>query len=124
MQDIKLIILLKTLSKEEFRRLGKFLKSPFFNYSKPVLSLYEILKNYFPTFESPKLTQENISRKVYPNTTFNPNKFWQLTSKLTRIIEKFIVIIELEVTPSKEEKLLIQSLANRNKNTSTVRMSV
>lgn len=115
MQEIKLMVLLKSLNKEEFRRLGKFLNSPFYNYAIPPIQLYESLKKYYPIFDNPKLTQQNIWKKVYPNEAFQSNKFWQLTSKLTRLVEQFLLTIELEKHPREKQKLLIKALAPRNK---------
>lgn len=115
MQEVKLIILLKSLNKDEFRRLGKFLNSPFYNYSNPPILLYDALKKHYPTFDSPKLTQQNIWNKVYPREAFQTNKFWQLASKLTRLVEQFLIAMELEKRPREKQKLLIQALAPRNK---------
>jgi len=115
MHQIKLIFLLKTLNKEEFSRLGKFLNSPFYNYAIPPIHLYKSLKKFYPTFDSPKMTQELIWKKVYTNDAFNANKFWQLTSKLTQLVEQFLISIELEKHPREKQKFLIKALAPRNK---------
>lgn len=115
MHQIKLIVLLKNLNKEEFSRLGKFLNSPFYNYSNPPILLYEGLKKFFPTFDSPKLTKENIWSKVYPKEAFHPSKFWQLTSKLTQLVEQFLITIELEKKPTQKQQLLIHALSTKSK---------
>lgn len=106
MQEIKLIILLKNLNKEEFRRLGKFLNSPFFNYAIPPIRLYEALKKFYPNFDSPKMTKEYIWKKVHSKEAFQTNKFWQLTSKLTRLVEQFLIHIELDKQPKEKTKII------------------
>jgi len=46
MENSQLTEALQTLSKEEFREFGKFLRSPFFNNRSEVIRLYEFLKLY------------------------------------------------------------------------------
>lgn len=114
MIDAKAFMLLKSLNEEEFRRLHKFLRSPFYNYTKALIALFEYLRKYYPSFDSPKLSKEKVWDKIYPEEPFHHRKFWRLTNNLTQLVEKFIVQLELEKEPKKERSILIQALNRRN----------
>lgn len=110
----KLVKLLKVLSKEEFLRFGKFLRSPFFNYTPSLIQFYESLKRHHPTFDSPRLKIEKLWAKAFPDKPFHPQKFRQLCSDLSRMTEKYLIQLELEEPQGKAQHLLIQSLGRRN----------
>jgi len=114
MKHTKLIKLLKTLSNDEYLRLGKFLRSPFFNYSTPLISFYEALKRYFPDFEEKKVEPERMWAKVFPEKTYNHTKFWRLCSDLSLLVEKYLIQLELEEPKPHAQHLLIKSLGRRN----------
>jgi len=114
MTHTKLIKLLKSLSNDEYLRLGKFLRSPFFNYSAPLVSFYEVLKRYFPDFEEKKVQPERIWAKVFLDKTYNQTKFWRLCSDLSLLVEKYLVQLELEEPKPHTQHLLIRSLGRRN----------
>ena len=110
----KLIRLLKTLSKDEYLRFGKFLKSPFFNYTPSLIKFYEMLKRHHPNFDSPRLKIEKLWARVFPDKAFTEQRFRQLCSDLTKLVEKYLIQLELERPESKAQHLLIQSLGRRN----------
>ena len=74
MQKTKLLELLQALDKDEFRRLYKFVKSPWFNSNKGVVQLYEYLRPHYPNFDSPKLDKKQIFKKLFPPKL--PNHFF------------------------------------------------
>jgi len=114
MKHTKLIKLLKTLSNDEYLRLGKFLRSPFFSYSASLVSFYEALKRYFPDFEEKKVQPERMWAKVFPDKDYNQTKFWRLCSDLSLLVEKYLVQLELEQPKPHAQHLLIKSLGRRN----------
>jgi len=114
MRHYKLLKLLKSLSNEEYLRLGKFLRSPFFNYSTPLVSFYEALKRYYPDFEEKKVQPERIWTKVFPDKKYNQTKFWRLCSDLGLLVEKYLIQLELEEPKPYAQHLLIKSLGRRN----------
>ena len=116
MQATKLIILFKSLSPEEFRRFQKFLNSPFYNYSKTLTAFYDLLKKYYPKFDSPNLKKEKVWKKLFPGESFDEAKYWRMTSKLSLLTEKFMAVLELEKNPDEEKKLVIQSFEQRRLN--------
>ncbi|MFT5166007.1 MAG: hypothetical protein ACI8P3_001238 [Saprospiraceae bacterium] len=114
LNQLKLFKLLQILTKEEFFRLGKFLRSPFFNYTPTLVSFYKALKRYHPMFDSPRLQAEKLWLRVFPDKVYTEQKFRQLCSDLTRLAEKYFVQLELEQPEGKSQQLLIQSLGRRN----------
>ncbi len=60
MQKSSLITILRTLTPQEFREFGEFVKSPYFNKNEKVITLYNVLKKYFPGFDSGSLTKEKV----------------------------------------------------------------
>lgn len=65
MQNTKLILLLKTFSREELKRFGDFVQSPYFNKREAPINLYKILVPLYPDFEN--LKWEKIFKKAFPN---------------------------------------------------------
>lgn len=114
MKDTKAIKLLQSLSQEEFVRLGKFLRSPFFNYATTMVQLYDHLRKYYPAFDTKKLDKEKVWTKLFPDKAFNDNKYWNLCFQFGKLLEKFLAVVQLEAKPSEERKLLIQALGERN----------
>ncbi|MEL6867615.1 MAG: hypothetical protein AAFP19_24535, partial [Bacteroidota bacterium] len=114
MQSIKLIKLLRALETTEFRRLGKFLRSPYYNYSKPLILLYDNLRPFYPHFDAPKLKQEWIWKKIFPGEVYEPPRFWRLCSKLTLLVERYLATLELDIQKRESRKLLNKALGRRN----------
>lgn len=114
MHHLKLISLLKLLSGDEMLRFGKFLRSPFFNYTKNQISFYEQLKKYHPAFDSKKLKAEKIWLKVFPDQPFNQKKMTRLCSDMNLLLERYLIELELEQPNRKKQQLLIQSFERRH----------
>ena len=74
----KALKLLQALDQEEFLRLGKFLRSPFYNYNKTIVALYEHLKKYYPALDSNKLEKEKVWAKLYPGKAFHESSYWKI----------------------------------------------
>ncbi|MEO1257584.1 MAG: hypothetical protein AAFZ15_02270 [Bacteroidota bacterium] len=114
MKNSRLRKLLRSLRQEEFRRLGKFIRSPFFNYTRAQVQLYEYLKKDFPDFADKRLEKKRVWKKIYPGQPFNENKYWRLCTNFTKLVEKFLVTIQLESEQGEARKILIRSLGKRN----------
>jgi hypothetical protein len=90
MLSTNLVTLLKTFSKEEFREFGKFIKSPFFNNRKDIISYYSFLKKHHPGFTGKCFTAENIFSHVYAGRPFNNNEFLKLNSAMNQLGNDFL----------------------------------
>jgi hypothetical protein len=114
MHNSKLLKLLKTLSKEEFRLLKKFLRSPFYNYTPQLLELYDILKKYYPDFDSPKLEKEWVFKRLFPDESFKSKKMRHTLSEFTLLVEEFMVAMKLRNDTFLKKKLLTEEYGKRN----------
>ncbi len=99
MKKNKLFTLLRIFSKEEMKDFEKFIASPYFNKGRNFKPFYNVLKKYYPDYDSPYLTEENIFKEVYPGKTYEAGKssvtIRVLESNLTRMAEKFLEIEEI-----------------------------
>jgi hypothetical protein len=90
----KAIDIIKSLSKEEFLRLGKYLSSPFFNSNKNLTKLYKVLKGNYPDFETVKFNKEDVYKIIYGNSPYDDEKFRKLLSALYKELNKFECLLE------------------------------
>ncbi len=90
MRDIKLINILKTLSKVEMKRFGKFVASPYHNSGKNCMPLFKLLEKSHPDFKEGNYTYEAIHKKLYPGKKFNKQVTWNLTSAMEKMTKEFL----------------------------------
>ncbi len=87
-----LLKIIKTLNNEEFKRLNKFLLSPYFNKRKKIFEYFKIILFFKPDFNSSLLTKEFIWQKANPQLAYNDDTLRSQLSKLNSLIRKFIII--------------------------------
>jgi len=87
-----LVELLCTLSSQEVKEFGEFVKSPFFNKNDKVTALYNLLKKYYPSFDSTSLKKEKIFEKVYPGEKFKDSKLRLLMFYLYECAKKYLQV--------------------------------
>lgn len=114
MQNTKLLQLLKTLDKTEFRRLFQFIQSPYFNRNEAIVDLYQYLRKYYPLFESPNLEKEKVFQKLFPGQTFNLNKMRKLMSGLTKLVEAYLLTLEFQEDGYERKKWLADIYLQRS----------
>ncbi len=93
MKETKFLELVGSLSEKDFRRLGEFLRSPFFNKTQAVISLYSYLQKIYPYFE--KIELADISQKIFGSPKKQP-KVKSLISEFCKLTEKFFIQVALE----------------------------
>ena len=81
---------MQSLTKDEFKRFGKFLRSPYFNTNEKIVIFYSALKPYYPAFSSRNLIKENLYAKVYPGKKYSANAMEKISSEILRQAESFI----------------------------------
>ncbi|HJY63865.1 MAG TPA: hypothetical protein VJ455_06895 [Ignavibacteria bacterium] len=100
MKEPKLIAILKTFSKEELKRFGKFINSPYFCGERDFLPLYNIFKKLHPDFPVDKITEKELFKKLYPGKKYISKKssltIRVLFSQMTALSKKFIVYERFE----------------------------
>lgn len=114
MQKSQLLTLLKSLSKDEFRRFYKFVKSPWFNTNPGVVHLYEYLRSYYPRFDSPKLTKKLAFQKIYPDEAYLDTRMRTLMSALKKLVHSYLVELALEEDPVLKQNTLLEAVSKRD----------
>ncbi|MBK9225617.1 MAG: hypothetical protein IPL67_00780 [Ignavibacteria bacterium] len=92
-----LFILLSGLNKDEMKKLGKFVKSPYYNSNSKACDLFVAIKQFHPSFDSSKLTKEFLHNELYSGDKFVEGTINYLLSELQTITEKFIAIENLDI---------------------------
>ena len=113
MKKSKLVYLLTSLTPDEFKRLGRFIRSPYFGYNENVTNLYNYLKKYYPEFEQDKLEREKAFARLFPDEAFNWNKLKKLMYTLKQLTEEYLIVMELEQAPFEKKKWFARALARR-----------
>lgn len=111
----KLYELLIGFTKEEFKRFGLFIKSPYFNKSKTMGNLYVFFKQNFDKLESPKITKEKIASVIYPGERYDEANVRKQLSNFTKLAEEFLMQTVLEGKKYDRENLLTEGYYARQK---------
>lgn len=114
MKDAKLLNILKTLSKDEFKDLRRFTQSNYFNTDPNLLLLYDALAKHLHPFNAKGLAKEVLFGKVFQGQAYNDAKWRNLLSKMTKLVEDYLCWLELERDDHLRRKLLIGSYEGRN----------
>jgi hypothetical protein len=89
MQPTKLITLLQTFNKEEIKRFGDYVQSPYFNKREAPIRLYKALAALHPNFEA--LKWNKLFKKAFPEKTdYNDTYLRNVLSDLLELAEGFL----------------------------------
>jgi len=113
MRDLKLIEILGTFDKKEFRKFGEFVQSPYFNKNENVISLFEAISSYYPDFDNRNFTIEKIFDKTFKKEKYSYTKITNVISDLYQIAEKYISQIHFEKKEAAGSISLITGLRQR-----------
>jgi len=94
MQSSKLIQVLKCFTASELRVFQQFLDAPFLHKAKDlknIQALFQLLKPYYPKFDSPKLTKRLVFDSLYPDNDFIVGKVEKHQSRLFGVVKEFII---------------------------------
>ena len=90
MFSIQTIEILKSLNKNELKRLGDFIKSPYFNSSKPIEKIFTIVFKSYPDFDKSALHFKKVFKKLYPSEAYNEKRMKNMYSEFSNLLRKFI----------------------------------
>ncbi len=114
MTDPKLLLLLKSLSKDEIKSLDKFIQSPFFNTNSKLLELFSYLKSKYPEFNHVCLDKKNIFSMLFPGKPFSDLRTRQYLSSLTVLVEQFITICRIQKDTTTRQFALLEEMLSRD----------
>lgn len=110
--DSTLYQLFSSLTPNEVKELDKAIHSPFFNYREEEILLYNyLLKAKKGNPEA--ITAENACKHVFPGRQTDLAKLRHVMTYLTRIINRYLAIAEMEETTEQQQLLLLRSLRKR-----------
>lgn len=112
MYKSKPVLLLKSLQPQDIKELEKFIRSPYFNRNELMEKLFLLLKKEYPNFEGPVIERENLFSKIFKDEKYEESKLRYAFSDLSKIIERFIVIRELEKNKFLQNQLLLEHYKN------------
>jgi hypothetical protein len=114
MRDSKLVRLVKTFSKAEWKEFEKFANSPYFNRGRNYIPYLRVLKKFYPGFDSEKLTKEHIYSMLYPGKKCNDAVMFTVTSGLYCLAEEFLIQKEVELNQFNRDLHLLNQFSKRN----------
>lgn len=111
MENSKLIRLMQSLNGREWRSLGDFVRSPYFNRNADVMALYDWLAANNQRLQT--LKREEAFTALYPGRAFDDAALNHLMSFLLKLCERFIGQEQLEKDGFTVELSVLQGLAQR-----------
>lgn len=113
----KTIEILRTFDADEFKKLGKFLDSPYFKHIRDLTPLYNALKSYHPDFNDPKLTRESLYKAIYPDKKAGDAKseslMKTLLSDMFKASREFLIYLGLERDKNRRKYYMLDQLRER-----------
>jgi len=113
MEKSKSILLLKSFSKQELKRFGDFLLSPYFNSNTRVSRLFEELKKHQPAYSGRGVEKESLYKKLFPGKVYNEQVMKNLISEMLRLEKEFLAIDNYNGDKINKSLALISQLASR-----------
>lgn len=108
-----MIELFNSLSKIEVKLLGKFVRSPFFNTFSTVIKTYDYCYSKYPDGKEEDMKGREFSDYVYGKKKGNKVKVRKLLSDFTKVIEMFLIQLEMKNNPLENSIMLLTSLRHR-----------
>ena len=111
MNEARYLELLNSLNEADFKKLGEFLRSPYFNKTQALITLYNYLKKIFPHFE--KIDILYLSQTIYGSIE-EQSKVKTLISEFCKMIEKFYTQITMEKNDLNMNNTLLKYYSDNN----------
>ena len=113
MKNTTAIKLLKTFSKKEFKEFEGFVHSPGKSRRRDVSRHFDAVKKYYPNFDSPKFTDENVYKAILPGEKFDKARFALEAFYLFESACQFLSALEYEKNEIEQDLSLLRQLAER-----------
>lgn len=117
-KDTKLIVFLRTLTKDEMNELEKFLASPYLIKGRDPLPLFRILKKHYPGFTQKDFSEEAVLKELIPGAGRDNrnalNTLRSLSSYLLKAVEDFMCVSETRNSMTLRNRTLLAQLLDRN----------
>ena len=116
MEQSKFYRSLKILTVYELNRFVKFAASPYFNSNSSIDKFVTYLAHFIKTNKTDDslLIKIHIWQNLFPEKTFNDQKFRKLLSDGLKLFESFLIQEEFEASSIVKSNYLLESIINRN----------
>ena len=91
LQNSKLFQLLIIIDEKALNKVGKFLESPYFNTTKPVIELFQFISQHSPKKRG-ALTKNRLHQALYPNRPYKDERIRLVMSQLVQFLEQFLLL--------------------------------
>jgi hypothetical protein len=105
--------ILISLTPGDFKKLGNFITSPYFNTNPAIVKLYAIIKKHHPAYSKNIFKHDEIFKKIYLGNEFKEQTIRNLYSEFGALLKKFIGYEELQFTVSDIEGYIGAGLSRR-----------
>lgn len=114
MKNKRLFSLLEKLNKKELKSFEKFLASPYYNTNTKLIQLFRFIQiSASSNYESETLKESYLHKKLFPDKGRITSSVSTLFSKLTELLEEFLVQERLKKEKNYKNRLLLQTLVER-----------
>ncbi|MDX1939266.1 MAG: hypothetical protein SFU99_01875, partial [Saprospiraceae bacterium] len=113
MKKTKVVHLIKSCEPSELYDLEQFITSSYYNQDETIIRLFHYLKAAYPNFDAPMLAKKNIFQQVFPGQAYDDKQLRYLMSNLSKLIERFLAIREIEEQPYQLTLALLKNLSER-----------
>lgn len=113
MENIKVIELLSTFSKEEFEEFEKFIDVSFLSSPRNLKPLFKIIKKYYGDFKNEKFTFKNITLELFGKEKTGEKSVRTLFSDLYKSAKNFLVVKEALSDKILYDKIIVSRLLER-----------
>ncbi len=115
MEKSKIITLLKTFSKDEFKNFERFIQQPFFNTNENLVRFYKYLRKSAPKFSKRRIDRFKVYQYLFPNdATYKEIKLQQYMSELVKLVERFWAYNSFCKEPIQEQLYIARIYQKRN----------
>ncbi|MBS1493839.1 MAG: hypothetical protein JST55_10020 [Bacteroidetes bacterium] len=105
--------ILRFLSAKDIKKLGNFVKSPYFNTNPAIEKLYELIRIHHPDFKEEAFELKSVFQKIYPGKEFKEQTIRNLYTELNMLLKKFIGMEELESSGCEFDSYIVAGLTKR-----------
>ena len=123
MKNTHLIKVLSALDIKELKKFNDWVKSPFFNKNKKVISLYEFILKNAPKYDHEDFSKEKAYDLVFKNKNYNSTKLNNVISDLLQLLFQYLAYQNFQRTSELEKICLMNELFTKGLEDSMLKVS-
>lgn len=104
---------MSTLTSQELREFGDYVRSPFFNKNESVCRLYDYIALKHPDLNDEMLNKETVFKKLFPGAEYNESFMKTLIFNLSHLAEDYLGYIYYRKEPLAQETDILHELEDR-----------